>query len=175
MTDTTTTTELPRGDQPEGQTRILIYTDGSCIENPGPGGWAATVRHYEGEALVNHRALSGNEAATTNNRMEMTAAIKALGSLGPDETAPIIIRTDSQILVRGMTEWLPGWIARGWRKGDGKPVMNSDLYAEIIRLSEGRNITWQWVRGHAGEPMNEEVDAMANAEALDAQAARDAT
>ena len=130
------------------------------------------MRHYEGEALVSRCALSGNEAATTNNRMEMTAAIKALGSLPSEEMAPIIIRTDSQILVRGMTEWLPGWIARGWRKGDGKPVMNHDLYAAIIRLSEGRSITWQWVRGHSGEYMNEEVDAMANAEALDAQVAQ---
>ena len=105
-------------------------------------------------------------------RMEMTAIIMALGCLRADETAPITIRTDNLPTVRGMTEWLPGWIARDWKKAKGKPVENRDLWEELIRLSEGRSIAWEWVKGHAGDTMNGEVDRLAKAAAEMAQANR---
>ncbi|WP_054005007.1 ribonuclease H family protein [Cypionkella psychrotolerans] len=160
----------PCSDQPKGQTSILIYADGSCLGNPGPGGWAATLRRYSGKDQINYRAISGGDKATTNMRMEMTAIIMALGFLRPDETALITIRTDNLIIVRGMTEWLPGWIAKDWKKAKGKPVENRNLWEELIRLSEGRSITWEWVKGHAGDVMNGEVDRLAKAEAEKAQA-----
>lgn len=159
-------------DQPKGQTSILIYADGSCLGNPGPGGWAATLRRYSSEGQTAHRSISGGDKATTNMRMEMMAIIKALGFLRSDETAPITIRSDNLIIVRGMTEWLPGWIAKGWKKAKGKPVENRELWEELIRLSEGRSITWEWVKGHAGDTMNGEVDRLAKAEAEKAQANR---
>lgn len=162
----------PCSDQPKGQTSILIYTDGSCLGNPGPGGWAAILRRYSGMIETTHRAISGGDKATTNMRMEMTAIIMALGCLRVDETAPITIRTDNLIIVRGMTEWLPGWIAKDWKKSKSEPVKNRDLWEELIRLSKGRSITWEWVKGHAGDTMNVEVDRLAKAEAEKAQANR---
>lgn len=162
----------PCSDQPKGQTRILIYTDGSCLGNPGPGGCAATLRRYSGKDQITYRAISSGDKATTNMRMEMTAIIMALGCLRADETAPITIRTDNLIIVRGMTEWLPGWIVKEWKKAKGKPVENRDLWEELIRLSEGRSITWEWVKGHAGDAMNREVDRLAKSAAEKAQANR---
>lgn len=144
---------------------ILIHTDGSCIGNPGPGGWAGTLRRIKGGDEVKKLMISGAAPATTNNRMELVAAIEALKSLRPDEASPIIVRSDSQYLMKGMTEWQSRWVARGWRKADGKVVENQDLWVELIANARGRALQWQWVRGHEGDRHNEEVNAIASGEA----------
>lgn len=164
-TETTVSSDLTINIQsdahPAAQTRIVIYIDGACLGNPGPGGWAASVRRFQGDTEIKKLPLTGGERDTTNIRMEMQAAIAALKVLRPDETAPILICSDCKILVDGMTDWLPKWQANGWRKPDRKPVRNRDLWEMLVKLAEGRNVTWQWVKGHAGDPFNEEVDAMA--------------
>ncbi|PZX38978.1 ribonuclease HI [Roseinatronobacter thiooxidans] len=144
---------------------ILIHTDGSCIGNPGPGGWAASLRRMKGGAEVKKLIVKGGDPATTNNRMELVAAIEALKSLRVDEVSPIIIRSDSQYLVKGMTEWQPHWVARGWRKADGKAVGNQDLWKELIASARGRTLQWHWVRGHMGNKSNVEVEVITTAEA----------
>ncbi len=135
---------------------VEIYTDGACRGNPGPGGWAA-VLSCDGH----ERELIGAEIATTNNRMELTAVIRALEAL----TRPVEARiyTDSQYVCRGITEWLPSWKARGWRTADRKPVKNQDLWEALERSAAKHRVTWHWVRGHAGVPGNERVDRLANA------------
>lgn len=143
------------------QTRIVIYADGACLGNPGPGGWAAIVRRVQGDIEIKKRSLTGVESDTTNNRMEMQAAIAALEALRPDEIAPIVICSDSKLLIDGMTEWLPRWLANGWRTASRKPVCNRDLWEQLVKVTKGRNVTWQWVKGHAGDLFNEEVDVMA--------------
>ena len=139
---------------------IEIYTDGACRGNPGPGGWAALLKKGEHE-----REISGAEALTTNNRMELTAVIRALETL----KQPVVARlyTDSQYVRRGITEWLVAWKARGWRTADRKPVKNQDLWERLEALSARHRIEWRWVPGHAGVPGNERVDRLAN-EAIDA-------
>jgi ribonuclease HI len=112
--------------------------------------------------------IVGRDRTTTNNKMEMTAAIKALEAV--PQGLPIVIHSDSQYVIKGATEWLSGWKAKGWRKADGKPVMNQDLWQRMDAVTVGRKITWKWVKGHAGHPENERVDALANGEAQ--QAAR---
>jgi len=155
----------------ENMPHILIYTDGSCHRNPGPGGYAATLRRIDadGVELKVHRVKGHEPGETTNNRMEMTAVARALDHLKADEPQPIIIRTDSDIIVRSMTEWLPSQIARGWRKSDGKPVENRDLWERILAGVGNRQVSWQWVKGHAGDPRNEEVDQLAKAQCKIAQ------
>jgi len=143
---------------------IVIYTDGSCQPNPGPGGFAAILyRLINGEVVV-PMEQTGGAVATTNNQMELGAAIAALKQIKRDEPLPIFVRSDSKYLVDGWNQWLPRWIAKGWRKGDGKPVENPGLWREIIRLCDGLNVTFEWVRGHAGDPMNEEADRLASEE-----------
>jgi ribonuclease HI len=142
--------------QNEGQ--AIVFTDGACLKNPGPGGYAAIVT-IAGEEQI----IVGRDPATTNNKMEMTAAIKAVETV-PHYT-PIIIHSDSKYVIDGATKWLRGWKAKGWRKADGKPVLNQDLWLQLDGLISGRTITWQWVKGHAGHEQNERVDALANAEA----------
>ncbi len=139
---------------------IEIYTDGACRGNPGPGGWAALLQRGEHE-----KELSGAEALTTNNRMELTAVIRALEAL----KRPVQVRvyTDSQYVRRGITEWLRAWKARGWRTADRKPVKNQDLWERLEEASAPHQIEWHWVPGHAGVPGNERVDRLAN-EAIDA-------
>jgi ribonuclease HI len=139
---------------------IEIYTDGACRGNPGPGGWAALLQMGEHE-----KELSGAEALTTNNRMELTAVIRALEAL----KRPVQVRlyTDSQYVRRGITEWLRAWKARGWRTADRKPVKNQDLWQLLEAASAPHQIEWHWVPGHAGVPGNERVDRLAN-EAIDA-------
>jgi ribonuclease HI len=139
---------------------IEIYTDGACRGNPGPGGWAALLQMGEHE-----KELSGAEALTTNNRMELTAVIRALEAL----KRPVQVRlyTDSQYVRRGITEWLPAWKARGWRTAARKPVKNQDLWQLLEEASAPHQIEWHWVPGHAGVPGNERVDRLAN-EAIDA-------
>ena len=134
---------------------VEIYTDGACRGNPGPGGWAATLQ--SGEHL---RELSGAEAATTNNRMELTAVIRALEALKRPVKARI--HTDSEYVRRGITEWLPGWKRRDWRTADKKPVKNRDLWEQLDALAARHELEWRWVKGHSGVPGNERVDHLAN-------------
>ncbi|MFQ5451583.1 MAG: ribonuclease HI [Nitrospinaceae bacterium] len=142
--------------------KVKIYTDGCCKGNPGPGGFGCilksngTVREYKGAARE-----------TTNNIMELTAAIVALNKL--KEPCEVELTTDSQYLKKGMTEWLAGWIRRGWLTAGRKPVKNKELWQELHRLNGIHKITWKWVRGHDGHPENERCDALAN-EALDQMA-----
>jgi ribonuclease HI len=143
---------------------IEIYTDGACRGNPGPGGWAALLQKGERE-----KEISGAETLTTNNRMELTAVIRALETLKKPVAARLY--TDSEYVRRGITEWLTAWKARGWRTADRKPVKNQDLWQRLEELSAGHRIDWRWVPGHAGVPGNERVDRLAN-EAIDALHAR---
>ena len=135
---------------------VEIYTDGACRGNPGPGGWAATLQ--SGEHL---RELSGAEAGTTNNRMELTAVIRALEAL--KRPVEVRIHTDSEYVRKGITEWLPAWKRRDWRTADRKPVKNRDLWEQLDTLAARHQIEWRWVPGHAGVPGNERVDRLASA------------
>jgi ribonuclease HI len=135
--------------------QVEIWTDGACKGNPGPGGWGALLR-----AGVHEKELFGGEAATTNNRMELTAVIEALGSL--KRRCRIVVHTDSQYVKLGVTEWLPNWIRRGWKTAGNKAVKNADLWRRLAQLAAAHDIDWRWVKGHAGEPGNERADALAN-------------
>ena len=139
---------------------IQIYTDGACRGNPGPGGWAALLMQGE-----ERKELCGAEALTTNNRMELTAVIRALEALKRPVMAQLY--TDSQYVMRGMMEWLPAWKARGWRTADRKAVKNQDLWQRLEELAAQHRLEWHWVPGHAGVEGNERVDRLAN-EAIDA-------
>jgi ribonuclease HI len=139
----------------------LVYTDGACIGNPGPGGYAALILMDDTEQVI-----SGRDPNTTNNKMELTAAIRALEALPSGIAA--VVHSDSQYVVKGITEWLPGWKRRGWRTGDKKPVLNQPLWERLEALAAEREVTWTWVRGHAGHEQNERVDGLANAEAIKA-------
>lgn len=160
--------------QPDNQPHILIYSDGSCLGNPGPGGYAAVLRRVDADGTELRRiCVKGNEPSrTTNVRMEMTAVAAALERLKPDEPQRIVVRADNSMISDGMNQWLPGWIAKGWRKGDGKPVLNRDLWERIIAAARTKAITWEWVKGHAGDPRNEEVDRIARKQAEIAQKRR---
>lgn len=142
--------------------RIIITTDGACRGNPGPGAWAAIVQREVRGVIIEDVELSGFEADTTNTKMELTAALRALGKIKLDETAPITIRTDSEYLAKGMTEWLSDWKQRGW-KGKGKgEVKNRDLREAQDFQTMERTSTWAWVRGHAGDERNGRADGLAN-------------
>ena len=141
---------------------IHIYSDGACKGNPGVGGWGALL-----VANGHRKEISGGEANTTNNRMEMTAVIRALESLKRPST--VEVHTDSQYVQKGISEWMPGWKRRNWRTADGKPVKNQDLWLQLDALSQLHRIEWKWVRGHAGHPENERADALANLGVLQAQ------
>ncbi len=135
--------------------QVIVYTDGGCRGNPGPGGWAALLRYGDHE-----RELTGAEAQTTNNRMELMGAIGALEAL--TRSSRVALYTDSQYVKKGMTEWLKSWIARGWLTADKKPVKNADLWQRLQTAAAGHQVEWHWVRGHNGDPGNERVDALAN-------------
>lgn len=135
--------------------QIVIYTDGACRGNPGPGGWGALLR-YNGH----EKRLKGGEAPTTNNRMELMAAITALESLR--EPCAITLHTDSTYVMQGLTEWLPQWRARGWRTASKKPVKNQDLWQRLDRAAARHRIDWRWVKGHSGDEGNEMADQLAN-------------
>ncbi|NLG50237.1 MAG: ribonuclease HI [Chloroflexi bacterium] len=139
-----------RQDLPE----VLIYTDGGADPNPGPGGWGAVLI-----SGLHTKEISGAEWDTTNNRMEITAAISALRIL--QRPCRVTIYTDSQYLRRGISEWMPDWVARGWRKANGQPVENVDLWQELLREMERHQVEWQWVKGHRGHPLNERADQLA--------------
>lgn len=141
---------------------IYIYSDGACKGNPGPGGWGALL------VTDGHRKeICGGEANTTNNRMEMTAVIRALESLKRPST--VEVHTDSQYVQKGISEWMTGWKRRNWRTADGKPVKNQDLWLQLDALSQLHRIEWKWVRGHNGHPENERADELANQGVLQAQ------
>lgn len=134
--------------------RVVLYTDGACSGNPGPGGWGVVLR-YSG-AL---RELCGGENPTTNNRMELMAAIQGLETL--TRPCQIDLYTDSEYVRKGITEWVKGWKARGWKTADKKPVKNQDLWERLDTATTRHQITWYWVKGHAGNPDNERADALA--------------
>lgn len=134
---------------------IDIFTDGACRGNPGPGGWGAILRSAGTEKL-----LSGAEPNTTNNRMELTAAIEALKAL--KRPCTVNLTTDSQYVRKGITEWLPGWMARGWKTASKEPVKNVDLWQALYAEAQKHTITWHWVKGHSGHVENEQADALAN-------------
>ena len=136
-------------------TDVEIYTDGACRGNPGPGGWGALLR-----AGSREKELYGGEATTTNNRMELTAAIRALEAL--KRPCTVALYTDSQYVRQGITEWLPQWHSRGWKTANRKPVKNQDLWQRLDALAGRHRIEWHWVKGHAGHPENERADALAN-------------
>jgi ribonuclease HI len=133
---------------------VVIYTDGACSGNPGPGGWGSVLM-YNGH----RRELSGGDPSTTNNRMEMTAVIEALDAL--KRSCRIIIHTDSTYVMKGMTEWMDNWKRRGWKTADRKPVKNVDLWQRLDQAMARHDVEWRWVRGHSGVPENERADELA--------------
>lgn len=135
---------------------VTIYTDGACSGNPGPGGWGALLIYNGTE-----KELCGGEAATTNNRMELTAAIRALEAL--KRRCTVDLYTDSSYLRHGITEWIKRWKSNGWRTAQKKPVLNDDLWRSLDELRENHDVRWHWVKGHAGHPENERADALARA------------
>jgi len=134
---------------------VTVYTDGACKGNPGPGGWGAWLA-WDGH----EKELCGGESSTTNNRMELTAVIEALGAL--KRTCEVTIHTDSEYVRKGITEWIHGWKQRGWLTADRKPVKNADLWRRLDAMASMHHIDWRWVKGHAGDPGNERADALAN-------------
>jgi len=139
--------------------QVEIHTDGACLGNPGPGGWAALLRYHDSE-----RELTGAEPETTNNRMELAAAINALEALL--EPCQVVLYTDSQYVQKGISEWLAGWKRKGWRTAGGTAVKNADLWQRLERACHTHRIEWRWVRGHSGNVDNERVDVLARNAAL---------
>ena len=141
--------------------QITAFTDGACSGNPGPGGWGAILVAREGDAVLRERELSGGEAMTTNNRMELLAAIAALEAL--ERPAEVTMVTDSAYVKGGITEWMAGWKRRGWRTAGGDAVKNVDLWRRLEAAAAPHRVRWTWVKGHAGHPENERADALARA------------
>ncbi len=135
--------------------RVELFTDGACRGNPGPGGWGVLLRYGDRE-----RELYGGEPATTNNRMELRAAIEGLRALR--EPCEVTLTTDSTYVMKGLTEWLPGWKARGWRTAGRKPVKNAELWQALDAEAGRHQVRWEWVKGHSGHEGNERADALAN-------------
>ena len=141
--------------EPEMNEPVEIYTDGACKGNPGPGGWGAWLK-----SGMHSKELFGGETQTTNNRMELTAVIEALGSL--KRPSKVKLHTDSQYVKNGISVWIHDWKRRGWRTADKKPVKNEDLWRKLDDAVQGHDIEWIWVKGHAGDPGNERADGLAN-------------
>mgnify|MGYP002714906478 FL=1 len=138
---------------------IVIYTDGACLGNPGPGGWGVLMRAMDGGRIVKERELAGGEALTTNNRMELMAAISALEALS--RPSAITITTDSAYVKNGVTQWIHGWKRNGWKTADRKPVKNAELWQRLDEAQRRHTVTWAWIKGHAGHPENERADELA--------------
>ena len=134
---------------------IELYTDGACRGNPGPGGWGALLKYGDSE-----RELYGGQRHTTNNRMELLAAIEGLAAV--EESRAITLTTDSTYVMKGITEWLAGWKRRGWKTAARKPVANADLWRRLDEQNSRHMVTWRWIKGHSGHPGNERADALAN-------------
>jgi ribonuclease HI len=139
---------------PSAQEVVEIWTDGGCKPNPGPGGWGAILRFRDAE-----RELSGGERATTNNRMELTAAAAALEAL--KRPCRVVLHTDSEYVKNGVTRWHQGWVRKNWRSSTGDPVKNMDLWQRLLAAAAQHRVEWHWVRGHSGDPMNERADVLA--------------
>lgn len=154
------TTDITKTEKPA----VTIYADGACKGNPGPGGWG--VHMHNG---TKRKELWGGESATTNQRMELMAAIKALESF-PTDGRMLHVIADSQYLVKGITEWLPGWVAKGWKGSNSKVVKNRDLWERLATAAGRHVVTWEWVKGHAGNAGNEAADRLANLGAARAMA-----
>jgi len=140
-------------------TRFYAYTDGACSGNPGPGGWGALLQAKDGETVLKERELKGGEAETTNNRMELLAAINALETLGRGTAITVV--TDSQYVKNGVTGWIHGWKRNGWKTAAKKPVKNAELWQRLDEAAKRHDVTWEWVKGHAGHPENERADQLA--------------
>jgi ribonuclease HI len=140
---------------------LFAYTDGACSGNPGPGGWGALLQARDGDTVVKERALNGGEADTTNNRMELLAAIAALEALERPSTITVV--TDSAYVKGGITSWLFSWKKNGWKTATRKPVKNEDLWRRLDDAAKRHQVTWEWVKGHAGHPENERADELARA------------
>ncbi len=138
---------------------LFAFTDGACSGNPGPGGWGVVLQAKDGDALLKERELCGGAAETTNNRMELTAAIEALETL--ERESKITLITDSVYVKDGITKWLWGWKKNGWRTAAKKPVKNAELWQKLDAAQARHQVTWEWVKGHAGQPENERADALA--------------
>ncbi|MGO1540433.1 MAG: ribonuclease HI [Luteimonas sp.] len=138
--------------------QVHVYTDGACLGNPGPGGWAALLRYG-----VRERELVGGEPQTTNNRMELMAAIRALEAL--TESCEVVLHTDSQYVRKGITEWMSNWLRRNWRTAGGSAVKNQDLWQRLHAAAARHQVDWRWVKGHSGDPDNERVDVLARTQA----------
>ena len=148
---------MPRARKPKVSSKdLVIYTDGACSGNPGPGGWGVLMQFGDIE-----KTLKGGEVDTTNNRMELMAAIKALEAIKPGFKGKTTLWTDSTYVMKGITEWIHGWKSRGWKKSDKKPVINADLWKILDVLNAERDVTWKWVKGHAGVDGNERADELA--------------
>ena len=143
----------------EARKDVQVHTDGACLGNPGPGGWGALLRWRGIE-----RELSGGEPATTNNRMELMAAIAALETLR--EPCDVVLHTDSQYVRQGITTWMPNWVRRGWKTSGGDPVKNRDLWERLQVAAQRHEVDWRWVKGHSGDPDNERVDELARVAAI---------
>ena len=140
-------------------TQLFAWTDGACSGNPGPGGWGVLMRAMDGVQIVKERELSGGEADTTNNRMELMAAISALETLS--RVSEITVVTDSTYVKNGVTQWIHGWKRNGWRTADKKPVKNADLWQRLDAAQARHTVHWQWIKGHAGHAENERADELA--------------
>ena len=139
----------------------FAYTDGACSGNPGPGGWGALLVARDGDTVLKERELSGGEPETTNNRMELLAAISALEALGRGTAITVV--TDSAYVKNGVTGWIHGWKRNGWKTADRKPVKNADLWLRLDEAQARHRVTWEWIKGHAGHAENERADALARA------------
>jgi ribonuclease HI len=139
-------------------TQVDIFTDGACKGNPGPGGWGAVIRSKTGE-----KEISGGEPLTTNNRMEMMAAVEALNAL--TRPCKVTLHTDSKYVMDGITKWVIGWQKNGWKTADRKPVKNAEIWQALLAATARHQISWKWVKGHAGHPENERADRLASAAA----------
>ncbi|MCL6284570.1 ribonuclease HI [Ruegeria sp. 2012CJ41-6] len=140
---------------------LFAYTDGACSGNPGPGGWGVLMQAMQGDAVVKERELKGGEALTTNNRMELLAAISALETL--ERASRITVVTDSAYVKNGVTSWIHGWKRNGWKTASKKPVKNVELWQRLDEAQRHHDVTWEWVKGHAGHPENERADELARA------------
>jgi ribonuclease HI len=153
MTDTTMTDTAAA--PPAELSRVQAFTDGACKGNPGPGGWGAVLRMGDKE-----KELSGGETLTTNNRMELTAAIEALKAF--KRPCHVTLHTDSRYVMDGLTKWIHGWRKNGWKTADKKPVKNAELWQALVEAAARHRVEWQWVKGHAGHPENERADRLAS-------------